>query len=659
MQGLRLPPLACWRLLRLGPRAQRSGGVSALGHPPLQPLGTRLYAAQAAEAVLDKSGAHVASSQTASEKKSLAAESKSFAVGMFKGQINTEQVFPFPSALSEEQAQTLQELVGPVSRFFEEVNDPAKNDVLEQVEERTMQGLKELGAFGLQIPVHLGGLGLSNTQYARLVEIVGMHDLGVGITLGAHQSIGFKGILLFGTPEQKEKYLPKLASGETIAAFCLTEPASGSDAASIRTTAELSPCGTFYTLNGGKIWISNGGIAEIFTVFAKTPLKDEATGEVKDKITAFIVERAFGGVTHGPPEKKMGIKASNTAEVHFDAVRVPVENVLGAPGAGFKVAMNILNNGRFGMAAALAGTMRGVISQAVAHAANRTQFGDKIYNFGAIQEKLARMALLQYVTESMAYMISANMDQGASDFQIEAAISKIFGSEAAWTVTDECIQLMGGMGFMKDAGVERVMRDLRIFRIFEGTNDILRLFVALNGFQNAGNQMRGLQKAIKNPLGNAGLIVSEVSKRMRRRAGFGTGITLSAVVHPSLNSSAERTVQAIDLFAGAVEEQLLKHGKKIIDEQFVLKRIADGAIDLYAMVVVLSRASRSLEQGHPTAQHEKVLCDTWCTEAADRVTQNLTSLRADSTRQLFKNLRSISKAVVENEGVVSPHPLGI
>nr|XP_056719496.1 very long-chain specific acyl-CoA dehydrogenase, mitochondrial [Euleptes europaea] len=578
---------------------------------------------------------------------------------MFKGQINTEQVFPYPSALSKEQAQTLQELVGPVSRFFEEVNDPAQNDVLEQVEVKTMQGLKELGAFGLQIPVHLGGLGLSNTQYARLVEIVGMHDLGVGITLGAHQSIGFKGILLYGTPEQKEKYLPKLATGETIAAFCLTEPASGSDAASIRTTAELSPCGTYYTLNGGKIWISNGGIAEIFTVFAKTPLKDKVTGEVKDKITAFIVERAFGGVTHGPPEKKMGIKASNTAEVHFDAVRVPVENVLGGPGAGFKVAMNILNNGRFGMAAALAGTMRGVISKAVAHAANRTQFGDKIYNFGAIQEKLARMALLQYVTESMAYMISANMDQGASDFQIEAAISKIFGSEAAWTVTDECIQLMGGMGFMKDAGVERVMRDLRIFRIFEGTNDILRLFVALNGFQNAGSQLRGLQQAAKNPLANAGLLVTEVGKRMRRRAGLGTGITLNAVVHPSLNSSAEQTVRAIDLFAGAVEEKLLKHGKKIIDEQFVLKRIADSAIDLYAMVVVLSRASRSLEQGHPTAQHEKVLCDTWCAEAADRVTQNLTSLRADSTKQIFKNLRSISKAVVENEGVVSPNPLGI
>ncbi|XP_044273108.1 very long-chain specific acyl-CoA dehydrogenase, mitochondrial isoform X2 [Varanus komodoensis] len=614
----------------------------------------------ASQAVLEKAGTKAESAtQVASGKKPITVESKSFAVGMFKGQMITEQVFPYPSALTEDQAQTLQELVGPVSRFFQEVNDPAQNDSLEQVEERTMQGLKELGAFGLQVPTQLGGLGLSNTQYARLVEIVGMYDLGVGITLGAHQSIGFKGILLYGTPEQKEKYLPKLATGETIAAFCLTEPASGSDAASIRTTAELSPCGKYYTLNGGKIWISNGGLAEIFTVFARTRLKDEASGEMKDKITAFIVEHSFGGVTRGPPEKKMGIKASNTAEVHFDGVRVPVENVLGAPGAGFKVAMNILNNGRFGMAAAMSGTMRGIIGKAVDHAANRTQFGEKIHNFGAIQEKLARMALLQYVTESMAYMISANMDQGASDFQIEAAISKIFGSEAAWTVTDECIQVMGGMGFMKEAGVERVLRDLRVFRIFEGTNDILRLFVALNGFQNAGNQLRGLQKALKSPIGNAGLLVGELGKRMRRRAGLGTGMTVKAVVHPSLNASGERMVRGMELFAGVVEEQLFKYGKKIIDEQFVLTRIADSAIDLYSMAVVLSRASRSLERGQPTAQHEKMLCDTWCIEAHDRVTQNLTSLRSDTTREFFRNLRGISKAVVENEGVVSPNPLGI
>uniref|UniRef100_A0A671W7V6 Very long-chain specific acyl-CoA dehydrogenase, mitochondrial n=1 Tax=Sparus aurata TaxID=8175 RepID=A0A671W7V6_SPAAU len=549
-------------------------------------------------------------------------ESKSFAANIFKGQVQTAQVFPYPSAMNEEQEQFLRELVPPVCKFFEDVNDPAKNDALEKVEDHTMEGLKEMGAFGLQVPADLGGLGLSNTQYARLVEIVGSHDLGVGITLGAHQSIGFKGILLFGNPAQKEKYLPKLASGETLAAFCLTEPASGSDAASIKTTAVLSPCGTYYTLNGSKIWISNGGLSEIFTVFAKTPMKDPKTGEMKDKISAFIVERSFGGVTHGPPEKKMGIKASNTAEVYFDNVRVPAECLLGEMGGGFKVAMNILNNGRFGMAAALSGTMKGVITKAVDHAANRTQFGSKIHTYGAIQEKMARMTMLHYVTESMAYMISGNMDSGATEFQIEAAISKIFASEAAWTVTDECIQVMGGMGFMKDAGVERVMRDLRIFRIFEGTNDILRLFV-ISFF-----------------------------------AGLSTGLTLQGTVHPELAQSGELTVKAIEQFGAVVEDLLMKHGKKIIDEQFVLKRVADGAIDLYAMVVVLSRASRSLSQGIPSAQHEKMLCETWCVEAHDRVMRDIKALRSSESRQVFKNLRAISTAVVENGGVVSTHPLG-
>ncbi|XP_029436587.1 very long-chain specific acyl-CoA dehydrogenase, mitochondrial isoform X2 [Rhinatrema bivittatum] len=626
MQSARLAPALCQQLLRL---SARRGCRALVAHG-----GGRFYVSQAAE------------------------ENKSFAVNMFRGEMITEQVFPFPSVLNEEQTQFLKELVGPVSKFFEEVNDAAKNDALEKVEDGTMKGLKEMGAFGLQVPSELGGLGLTNTQYARLVEIVGMYDLGVGITLGAHQSIGFKGILLFGNKVQKEKYLPKLATGETMAAYCLTEPSSGSDAASIRTTAVKSPCGKFYTLNGNKIWISNGGLAEIFTVFARTAVQDESTGEVKDKITAFIVEKGFGGVKQGPPEKKMGIKASNTAEVFFDNVRVPAENVLDKEGAGFKVAMHILNNGRFGMAAALSGTMKGTIAKAVDHAANRTQFGSKIHTFGMIQEKLARMAVLQYVTESMAYMVSANMDRGVKDFQLEAAISKIFGSEAAWAVTDECIQVMGGMGFMKDAGVERVMRDLRIFRIFEGTNDILRLFVALNGFQNAGNQLRQLQKAFKNPLGNAGVLVSEVSKRVKRKAGLGTGLSLKGTVHPELQKSGELTVQAVERFGDAVEELLIKHGKKIIDEQFLLKRVADCAIDLYAMIVVLSRASRSLDLGHPTAQHEKMLCDSWCIEASGRIQENLTALSAASSKHLFKTLRGISHALVENGGVVTPNPLG-
>merc|ERR1711988_1489540 len=219
--------------------------------------------------------------------------------------------------------------------------------------------------------------------------IVGGNDLGVGIFIGAHQSIGFKGILLAGTPEQKEKYLPRLAAGEDFAAFALTEPASGSDD------------GKTWILNGAKIWISNGGIAEIFTVFAKTPVVDPETGVETDKVTAFIVERKFGGVSHGPPEKKMGIKCSNTAEVYFEDVPVPDECVLGGVGNGFKVAMQILNNGRFGMAAALSSTMRAGIKKAVEHATQRNQFGSKIDTYGAIQEKIARMSMLHYATESM------------------------------------------------------------------------------------------------------------------------------------------------------------------------------------------------------------------------------------------------------------------
>ncbi|CAB3373408.1 Hypothetical predicted protein [Cloeon dipterum] len=402
-------------------------------------------------------------------------------MNLFRGVVQGSQVFPYPDVLNAEQRETLQMLIDPTEKFFAEQNDPAKNDATEQVDPVTLQGLRELGAFGLQVPTELNGVGLSNTQYARMVEIVGANDLGVGITLGAHQSIGFKGILLYGTDAQKQKYLPKVASGEHFAAFCLTEPSSGSDAGSIKTRAVLSPDGKHFILNGSKIWISNGGLAEVMTVFAQTPIKDEKTGAEKDKVTAFIVQRSFGGVTSGPPEKKMGIKCSNTTEVYYEDVKVPIENVLGGVGNGFKVAMNILNNGRFGMGAALSGTMRAVIRKAVDHAVTRVQFGHTLKEYGAIQEKIARMAMLQYVTESMAYMISSNMDSGSVDYHLEAAISKIFASEAAWYVTDEAIQILGGMGFMKDTGLERVMRDLRIFRIFEGTNDILRLFVALTG----------------------------------------------------------------------------------------------------------------------------------------------------------------------------------
>eukprot|EP00795_Rhopilema_esculentum_P017018 gene17018-8523_t len=585
-------------------------------------------------------------------------EVKSFAMGIFKGSADTKSIFPYPNALTSEQAEFIQSLVDPVEKFFQESNDALKNDEIEKVDDVTMQGLKELGAFGLQVPQELDGVGLTNTQYARLVEIVGGHDLAVGITLGAHQSIGFKGILLFGNEEQKKKYLPKLATGEQIAAFCLTEPSSGSDAASIRTNAKLSEDGKHWILNGGKLWISNGGIADVFTVFAQTPVFDEKSGKTKDKVTAFIVERGFGGVTSGPPEKKMGIKASNTAEVTFDEVKVPVENILGGVGEGFKVAMNILNNGRFGMAAALSGTMKGLITKAVDHAANRTQFGSKISEFGVIQEKLARMAILQYVTESMAYMVSANMDMGIKEFQIEAAISKVYASEAAWEVADESIQILGGMGYMKDCGAERVMRDLRIFRIFEGTNDILRLFISLTGLQNAGKYLRALQKKLQNPIGNFRLIMDEGIKRSRRLAGLTVGPELKGQVHPQLAEYADWASKSIGLFGVTSEALLIKYGKNIVDEQMICYRLADAAIDIYGMICVLSRASRSINEGASSSEHETNICSIYCAEASDRIATNLKSLSNNMSLTNDAKKKEIARDLVNNQATVPVHPLG-
>ncbi|XP_046429148.1 very long-chain specific acyl-CoA dehydrogenase, mitochondrial [Neodiprion virginianus] len=588
-----------------------------------------------------------------------AKESQSFTMNIFRGQLQPNQVFPYPEPLTEEQRETIVMLMDPMQKFFEEVNDPVRNDDESSINEKTSAALWELGAFGLQVPIEYGGAGLTNTQYAAGVEIVGANDLGVGITLGAHQSIGFKGILLFGNPEQKAKYLPRVTEGREYAAFCLTEPTAGSDAGSIKTRAVKSADGSHYVLNGSKIWISNGGLAEIMTVFAQVPVTDPATGKTKDKVTAFIVERSFGGVTNGPPERKMGIKCSNTAEVYYEDVKIPAENILGQEGEGFKVAMNILNNGRFGMAAALSGTMRSCIKKATDFATQRLQFGQRIDSYGTIQEKIARMSMVHYVTESMAYMISGNMDNGSQDYHLEAAISKCFASESAWNVCDESIQIMGGMGYMKGTGLERVMRDLRIFRIFEGTNDILRLFVALTGIQYAGSHLQELQRAFQNPTANLGLLVEEATRRATRAVGLNSSPNFSHLVHPELLESAALCAKSIQSFGQAIEAALVKYKRGIVNEQFILNRYAQAAMDTYAMAVVLSRATMSLNKNLPSAAHELLMAQAWCAEASGRVAYNLKVASAGKHLDIFSKFGKISRNVCESGGIVQSNPLNL
>ncbi|KAM8930514.1 complex I assembly factor ACAD9, mitochondrial [Pelodytes ibericus] len=582
--------------------------------------------------------------------------SLSYAKQLFLGVLSKEEVFPYPEVTKDE-LEEINQFVAPVEKFFSEEVDSKKIDETAKIPLETLEGLKNLGLFGIQIPEDYGGLGLSNTMYARLGEITSL-DGSIAVTLAAHQAIGLKGILIAGTDEQKAKYLPKLATGEHIAAFCLTEPGSGSDAASIQTRATATLDGKHFLLNGSKIWISNGGLADIFTVFARTDVVDK-DGVTKDKITAFIVERAFGGVTHGKPEDKLGIRGSNTCELHFENTKVPVENVIGEIGGGFKVAMNILNSGRFSMGSASAGMIKKLIEMTAEYACTRKQFNKRLSDFELIQEKFALLAEKAFVMESMAYMTAGMMDRpGLPDCSMEAAMVKVFSSEGAWLCVSEALQILGGLGYMKDYPYERYLRDSRILLIFEGTNEILRMYIALTGMQYAGKILTGKIKEMKK--GNVGVAMEMLSKKLRGSFGRSTNFGLTGkdgVVHPSLEQSAKKLEENIYHFGNAVESLLYRFGKTIVDEQLALKRVADVLINLYAMTAVISRASRSISIGLRNHDQEVLLANTFCAETFFKNNYLLTQLGRDSPENMDDNIRKIAKNVLENRAYTCAHPL--
>ncbi|CAJ0567467.1 unnamed protein product, partial [Mesorhabditis spiculigera] len=613
-------------------------------------LSTMRSALRPVSALKTLSNVSVRSVSAAAEKKERKpVETSSFAMNIFRGKAQLENVFPYPLNLNEDQKETLNMIVEPTEKFLSEVNNLLKNDAEASQSPEILRQFGELGAFGALVPAEYEGAGLNNSQMARLAEIVGAHDLGLGVTMGAHQSIGYKGILLYGDEKMKQKYLPDLATGRKFAAFCLTEPGSGSDASSITSTLKKSDDGKHLILNASKIYISNGGFAEVFTVFAQQPIK-QADGTTKNKMTAVVVEKAFGGVSAGAPEKKMGIKGSNTVAMNFDNVKIPIENVLGGEGEGFKVAMNILNNGRFGIPASMTGTMKYVIQKTIDQVTQRVQFGKKLEEYGNVQEKLSQMIVKHYASESIVYMLAATMDAGVKDYQLEAACGKIFTSEAAWWCTDEAIQLHGGSGFIRETGLEVFLRDLRIFRIFEGANDVLRLFVALTGIQHAGLHLQQTAKEIK--AGGIGTLFGEITKRV---TGGNTGGDFSAAVHKNFSTEAGALDSAIKDFGSTVEKLLIQHKKGIIDRQFELIRVADAAIDIVALACVLSRATFSAQHGSPSLEHEKDIVQLFTKQALNRITDNLKVAREGGSGEV-NLITKIARDVCKNGSLPLNHP---
>ncbi len=532
-----------------------------------------------AELSAHKSGVHLAAPDL----------NPSFTKGLFLGEIREDLVFPYPDVSAEEKESI--RLVVDSFRDFAAANvDSKKHDHEARFEPEVLSGIAELGILGLNIPEEYGGFGATAKVTARVFAEVAATDPALAVYLGAHQSIGCKGIVLFGTEEQKQKYLPRCATGELIAAFCLTEPGSGSDAQAMRTRAVPSADGSHYVLNGQKIWISNAGYAGLFTVFAKYPVTVE--GKEKERVTAFIVDAKAEGVRLGKLEEKLGIKASDTRAVFFENVVVPASDRLGDVGHGFKIALEILNSGRLNLAAGSARGSRAIMEQALAYAKQREQFGKPIGSFEMIQQKIAAAAADCYAAESAVLATADMVDRGGVDFSLETAHCKIFASELAFRTSNEALQIAGGIGYSKEYPYEQALRDARINMIFEGTNEILRALVALSGLQQPGERLKALGSAFKDPLHSIGAIGSYLAGRARQRL-VKPAFTR---VHPAMSREADQVAELVHSLATAVEWALRKHGRAIIEREFLHERMANASADLYLSTCVLARITALLER---------------------------------------------------------------
>lgn len=487
-------------------------------------------------------------------------------------------------------------------------------DRIDSQEEGLMRNLiykaGELGLLGISLPEEFEGF---NQDF--VTSMLASDAMGAGysfsVAYSAHTGIGTLPILYYGNEEQKQRYLPKLSSGEWAASYCLTEPNAGSDANSGKTRAVLSEDGRHYILNGQKMWITNGGFADIQTVFAKID---------NDRVySAFIVEKNWPGVVINPEERKMGIKGSSTVQIFYNDVKVPVENLLGKRGGGFRIALNILHMGRIKLGGTVLGAARRAITQSVQYANERKQFGQAISNFGAIKHKLAEQVIRTFTTESAVYRVSKNIDEAADKlmaegkakpeatieaiamYAIEAALLKVFGSEALNYVVDEAVQIYGGMGFSAETDVDRAYRDSRINRIFEGTNEINRLLVA--------------DTTIKKAL-RVGFDVVRYAQHVVKESDKDAEETVSARSCYEEKQQCTRNFKKAVLFLLGVATDAFQ--KELFNEQEVLCNISDAIMQTYAAESNMLRIKK-LEEGNygKYGQVYKDIMDITIYEAAD------------------------------------------
>jgi alkylation response protein AidB-like acyl-CoA dehydrogenase len=538
-------------------------------------------------------------------------------------------VLPYPTQDSDEVSRT-DELILRVDAFLESEVDPEQIDAEERIPQRVVEGLGRLGVLGMTVPREYGGGGFTHTSYCRVLERISRWCASTAVLVGAHQSIGLKALVLMGSEEQKRRFLPSLASGENLAAFCLSEPEVGSDAASVQTLALPSADGTHWILNGEKRYATNAALAGVMTVMARTPITDN--GRTKEKVTAFIVTPDLPGFeVVSPNRSKCGIRGSWQATLRFHNMAVPSDRILGQLGKGLKVALSVLDFGRCTLSAGCVGGAKRALELSLARARSRKQFGRSIGEFHLIKDKLARMAETTFAMESLTYLAAGLVDRHADDMMLETAISKLFCSEGLWQIADDTLQIWGGEGYMREHGIERMLRDARINRIVEGTTEVMTAFIALAGMKAVGEDLEQVLRATKHPIGNFGRLARFAREQWR-------DLVIGPQVHDlpaELVDEGHTLAKLTNRLARDVARLLRTHREKILELELLQQRVSLSVVELYAMAAVLSRLQGQLSSRHTNGHSDDelnrqlLIGKSFCRRAAGNIRGRM--------RRLFRN----------------------
>src|SRR6059036_3587787 len=512
-----------------------------------------------------------------------------FAKGLFQGHFVSDWVMPYPRIPAAQQTE-LNKSLAELRQFLDEHLDPAEIDRQADIPREVVDGLGRVGVLGATSPVEYGGRGFTQMANCRMLEEIGRRCASTSVFVNAHHSIGIRALLLFGTREQRQKWLPKLVTGEQLGAFALTEKEAGSDAANVQMQARPSEDGSHFVLNGEKRYITNASIAHELTVMARTPVP----GSDKTSITAFLVTPDMPGFEMLEERMpKMGIRGTATGRFAMREVKVPKENILGPLGKGLKVALTVLDFGRTTFGACCTGAAKTCLELAIQHANTRKQFNKTLGEFELIKKKIARMAAGAYAMEAMTQVTASLIDRGLEDYMLETAMLKVFSTEALWMLVNEAFQVHGGAAYFTDRPLERMLRDARINQIGEGANEVLTSFIALVGMRAPGVQLREILEALQHPWGE----LRKMWLLGLDQVGAAVRAPEVPVQHPQLQPHARRLGELIRRFNVEVDRALIRHREEILDRQLVQERIARAAMELYACACVLSRWDSELQAG--------------------------------------------------------------